>query len=57
VDEELDTCGCLSKNLERVIPNGETLSKLLSNGIEKRGVRRCWGVWVSCESNSTIAIN
>jgi len=57
VDEEFDTCGCLPKNLKRVIPNRETLVELLSHGIEERRVRRRWGVRVGCESNSTIAIN
>jgi len=57
VDEDFDTGRCLPKNLKRVIPNRETLIQLLSHGIKKRGVRRRWGIWVSCESNSTIAIN
>jgi len=57
VDEEFDTCRCLPKNLKQVIPNRKTLIELLSHGIEKWGVRRRRGVWVSCESNSTIAIN
>jgi len=57
VDEEFDTSGCLPTNLKRVIPKRETLIELLTNGIEKMGVRRRCGLWVSCESNSTIAIN
>jgi len=54
---EFDTCGCLPKKQKRVIPNRETLIELLSQGIEKRGVGRRWSVWVSGESNSTIAID
>ena len=57
MDEEFDTSGCLPTNLKRVIPKRETLIELLTNGIEKMGVRRRCGLWVSCESNSTIAIN
>ena len=52
MDEEFNTCGCLPKNLKRVIPNRETLVELLRHGIEERGVRRRWGVRVGCESNS-----
>jgi len=57
MNEEFDTCGCLCKNLKWVIPHREIMIELLSHGIEKWGVGRRWGVWVGCESNSTIAID
>jgi len=57
VNEELDTCWCLPKNLKWIIPNMETVIKRLSHCIKKRGVSRRRGVWVGSESNSMIAID
>ena len=44
VNEELDTCRCLSENLIWIISNRETLIELLSHCIKKRGVSRRQGV-------------
>jgi len=57
MNEELDSCRCLSENLKWIICNLEALIELFSHCIKIMGVSRRWGVGVGCESNSTIAID
>jgi len=57
MDEEFDTCVCLSEDLKRIVSNQEALIELLCHCIKKWRVSREGGIWVGGQSDSTIAVD